>query len=75
MGWTFNLCKEQYPPAPNNLLLTIPRQYFCCGSSLLHVVLYMFVWSSAIESPELQLPIMFPVLFCFVIHNRKYVKK
>ena len=26
------------PPPPCNLLLTVPRQYFCCGSSVLHVM-------------------------------------
>ena len=24
------------PPPPRNLLLTVPRWYFCCGSSMLH---------------------------------------
>ena len=27
------------PPPPSNLLLTIPRQYFCFGSSVLNVVM------------------------------------
>ena len=47
-----------------------PRQYFCCGSSMLHAVMS---WSPAIWSLDLQLPIMLPVLFCFVILNRKSV--
>ena len=50
----------------NYLLLTVPRRYFCCGSSMLHVM-SVCKWSSAVWSVEYLLPIMLPVLFCFVI--------
>ena len=43
-------------------LLTVPRRYFCCGSSVLHVM-SICIWSLAGN----QLPIMLPVLFCLVI--------
>ena len=52
--------------ASSNLLLTVPRRYFCCGSSVLHIM-SICIWSVAIWSAEYQLPIMLPVLFCFVI--------
>ena len=29
--------------------LTVPRRYFCCGSSLLHVVMSLYIWPSAIK--------------------------
>ena len=41
---------------------------------MLHVVMSVCIWSSAIWSPELQLSIMLPVMFCFVIvyaHGRR----
>ena len=38
-------------PPPSNLLLTVPRLYFCCGSSMLHVMSEC-IWSSAIWSIE-----------------------
>ena len=41
----------------------------CCK----HVI-SVCIWSSAIWSAEYQLPIMLPVLFCFVVENRKKVK-
>ena len=50
-----------------NLLLTVLRRHFCCASFMLHVVMSVCIWSSAILSPELQLPIMLPVSFCLVI--------
>ena len=31
----------------SNLLLTVPGRYFCCGSSMIHVI-YVCIWSSAI---------------------------
>ena len=40
-------------------------------TSMIHVVMSKCIWPSAIWAPELQLPIMLPVLFCFVIQNRK----
>ena len=52
--------------APCNLFLTVPRRYFCCGSPVLHVM-SVCIWSLAIWPAEYQLPIMLPVLFCFVI--------
>ena len=56
---------------PSNLLLTVRRWYFCCGSSVLHVM-SVCIWSLAIWSAEYQMPIMLPVLlFCkFKIENR-----
>ena len=39
-------------PNPSNLILTIPRRYFCCGSSMLHVVMSVCIWSPAIRSAE-----------------------
>ena len=51
---------------PSNLLLTIPMRYFCCGSSVLHVM-SVCIWSLAMWSAEYHLPIMLPFLFCFVI--------
>ena len=36
---------------PTGLLLTIPRRYFCCGSSVLHVM-SVCIRSSAKWSPE-----------------------
>ena len=51
---------------PSNLLLTVPRRYFCCCSSVLHVM-SVCIWFLAIWSAEYQLPIMSSVLFCFVI--------
>ena len=44
--------------SPSNLLLTVPRRYFCYGSSVLHVM-SVCIWYSAIWSIEF--------LFCFVI--------
>ena len=35
MGEDLNL--EKLVLAPSNILLIVPRRYFCCGSSLLHV--------------------------------------
>ena len=37
------------PPTPSNLLLTVPRRYFYCGSSMLHVM-SVCIWSSALSS-------------------------
>ena len=40
---------------------------------MLHIVMFMWIWSSAIWTSELQLPVILPVLFCFVfffIENR-----
>ena len=54
------------PPTLSNLLLTVPRRYFCCGSSVLHIM-SVCIWSLAIWSAEYQLSIMLPVLFCVVI--------
>ena len=50
--------------APSNLLLTIPRRYFCCGSSMLHVVMSVCVYGLVHYG---QLPIILSVLFYFVI--------
>ena len=33
--------------SPSNLLLTVPRRYFCCGSSVLHVM-SVYIWPLAI---------------------------
>ena len=33
--------------APSNLLLTVPRQYLCCGSLMLHVVVSTCLQSRA----------------------------
>ena len=41
--------------------------YFCCSCSMLRVIMSVCIWSSAIWFPELQLPMMLPVLFCFII--------
>ena len=46
--------------SPSNLLLTVPKWYFCCGSAVLHVM-SVCIWSLAIWSAEYQLPIMLPV--------------
>ena len=54
---------------PSYLLLTVPRWYFCCGSSMLRVM-SICIWSLAIRSAEYQLPIMLPVLQ-FKIENRQ----
>ena len=35
----------------DNLFLTVPRRYFCCGSSVLHAM-SVCIWSSAIWSAE-----------------------
>ena len=35
------------PPPPSYLLLTVPRQYLCWGSSVLHVM-FVCIWSLAI---------------------------
>ena len=51
---------------PSHLLLTVSRRYFCCDASVLHVM-SVCIRSLAIWSAEYQLPIMLPVLFCFVI--------
>ena len=51
----------------SNLILTVTRRYFCCGSSMLHIAMFVCILSSAILSPELKVPIMLPLLFCFVI--------
>ena len=45
--------------APSNLLLAVLNRYFWCDSSVLHIVMSMYIWSSAIWSLEEQLPIMF----------------
>ena len=58
--------KHVLAPPPHYLLLAVPRRYFCCGSSMLQVM-SVCIWSSAIWLAEEQLPIMLPVLFCFVI--------
>ena len=55
------------PSTPSNLLLTVPRQYFSCGSSMLLVSMSVCMGSLPIWSTDLQLPIILPVLFCFVI--------
>ena len=39
------------PQLPSSLLLAVPRRYFCCVSSVLHVVMSMCIWSPAIWSP------------------------
>ena len=43
--------KQVKTPSPSNLLLTVPRRYFCCGSSMLHVM-SVCACSSAIWSAE-----------------------
>ena len=40
--------------------------------SVLHVVISVCIWSSAIWSPEKQLPIMLPILF-FVLNLKKKI--
>ena len=30
-------------PVPSNLYLTVPRRYVCCGSSMLHVVMSVYI--------------------------------
>ena len=44
-------------PPPSNLLLNAPKQYFCSGSSVLHVVMSVLIWSRAKWSLEKQLSI------------------
>ena len=39
------------PTPPCNLLLNVPRWYFCCGSTILHVVMSECLWPPAIKSP------------------------
>ena len=53
--------KNMFKPS-GNLLLTVPMRYFCCGPPMLHVVMSVCVWSSAIWLPELQQSNMLPVL-------------
>ena len=36
--------------APSNLLLTVLRRYICFGSSMLHVVMSVCIWSSELRS-------------------------
>ena len=48
----------------SNLLLTVPMRYLCCGSSMLHVVVFVCVYVLQCYG---QLPILLSVLFCFVI--------
>ena len=57
-------------------ILTVPRRYFCCGSSVTVIrryfccsssvfhVMSVCIWSLSICKAEYQLPIMLPVLFC-----------
>ena len=47
---SINTCLSPLPPH-SKLLLTVPRRYFCCGSSMLHVT-SVCIWSSAIWSVE-----------------------
>ena len=47
---------------PSNLLLTVLRRYFCCGSSMLHFIMSMCIWSSELLSAA-QYASCF-VLFC-----------
>ena len=54
-------------PPPSNLLLTVPRRYFCCGSSLLFLCL--FACDMLAMRANLLLPSLLPVLFS--IKNRK----
>ena len=35
-------------PLPSFLLLSVPRRHFCCGSSELHVVMSVCIWSPAV---------------------------
>ena len=37
---------------PSNLLLTVPRWYFFRGSSMLHLFMSIYIWSSVLWSPE-----------------------
>ena len=54
-------------PISNNLLPTVPRRYFCCDFSVLHVVMHVCMWSPSICLPQKELSIMPPIKFCFVI--------
>ena len=45
------LSPSLHPLHTNNLLLTVPRRHFCCGSSMLQVVMFACIWSVAIWSP------------------------
>ena len=41
------ICSGQAKPPPSIHLLTVQRQYCCCGSSVLHVVMSTGLWSQA----------------------------
>ena len=60
-----------YIPMPNNLPLTFPRRYFCCGSTVLHFVMSVKILSPAIWPPESNLLNMLSVKLYFIT---KYVK-
>ena len=54
------------PPLPSNLLLTVPVRYFCCGTSVLHVVMSVCISSFNNIATGIvikQLPIMLLVDF------------
>ena len=69
--WTkcFDSLQKQ---SASNLLMTVLRWYFWCGSTMFHVVTSVCVSSPAIFSPEQQLPIMLSVssVLLFKIENK-----
>ena len=40
--------KQPTNQPPNNVFMTVPRPYYNCGSSVLHVVMVACIWSRAI---------------------------
>ena len=38
-------------PRPSGPLLAVPVRYFCCGSSVLHVVMSVCIWPPEVPSP------------------------
>ena len=68
----FQFSKTSLSPPSTNLLLTVPRRYFCCDSLMLHVVMSKYM-SRVIWASEYRLPIPLNVLFCNLRRHLKFV--